>query len=138
MTLFAVKATNNGSGTNYFFIDYAFADPGPSEIEAFDGDRIIDIYPKFYPGSYVGNGQSSNTVTFARKGTPAMILLSRNGGTNLYFWIKGMTSGYCHEIGATNAWITTGITDVAEGGFYVGSTINASDQTYVYGVLFED
>ncbi len=139
VTLLGIRLDNTGrTYGKYLYVDYIIASPGISQVKAFDGDKIINLYPKVYVGTYTGDGQSSRTIPFPRKGTPSRIEVLRNGGTDLFLWINGMTASYCHEIGSTNAWITTGINAIGDGSFGIGSTINTTDQIYVYSILFED
>lgn len=139
VTIFAVSATAGGPG--YFWIDYVYADPGPSEIVGNDGDRRIRLYPKVYVGNYTGNG-TSQTITIPRKGTPAMVFVKETGsvgGPSAIWWHKDMTATYSEGFGGGNK-VTNAITGVADGSFTVGgnAAVNTNGLQYNFFVLWED
>jgi len=131
--------------TAYVHIDYAICDSGPSAVKAFDGDRVILLYPKVYSSSYVGNG-TSQTITIPRKGTPSRIQIDRMTKPSI-LWISGMESGHSKKMaqdtsGGTGVIedITDGITAVADCSFTVGAAthVNAEGVTHFFTIFWDD
>jgi hypothetical protein len=135
-TMFAISLTASGATSAMVWIDYLFADPGASQIKAFDGDRVILLYPKVYTGSYVGNG-GAQTIDIPRKGTPTAIRIIRLGSYGCS-WITGMTAGHSNKEDGTN--LTTGITAVADCSFSVGNAVcvNEAQETYYFIAWWDD
>jgi len=140
VTIFALTLPANGimGLPVYYYIDYVFADPGPSAIRAFDSDRIINLYPKIMTGHYHGTG-AGLTVTLARKGTPSAI------------WLIPLTDAKASvawqtEFGAdsknlqTSATIANGVTAVGDCYFTVGTNgnINTLNERVSYVVMWDD
>jgi len=118
------------------WIDYIFADPGPSQIKAFDGDRIILLYPKLKTGSYASSADASRTITLDRKGTPTYVQVMKLGRVAI-IWINGMGT---HSNSAAGTDVTDGITGVGDGYFTIGNGlyVNGDGGTYYYMVGWDD
>ena len=139
VTIFAVTLPNASAFFSHIVrIDYIFADPGPSQVKAFDGDRVILLYPKFYRGTYVGTGNDDLSVLIPRKGTPNRIDIVKDDGTNMVTWIQGMDIGDSLRIGA--ATITDGIKTISDGSFTVGvnATVNTNGDTHIFTCFWDD
>jgi hypothetical protein len=141
ITKVAVLIYNNLAGPSVTYnFDYVYAAPGPSQIKGFDGDRIISLYPKFYVGTYTGNG-TSKTITLPRKGTPSAILVLRGAGTTNagIIWTSTMTAGDSQQIEG-GAILTTAITSVGDCSFAVGAhaRVNTSGDPHHYIIMWAD
>jgi hypothetical protein len=146
---FTITLTAGGgqAGPPFFvYIDYVYADPGPSQIEAYDGDRIIDIYPKVYCGTYTGNATNNTVITLPRKGIPSVIFVKHYDAASYSFtvwWHKSMAAGKSERFDGGAATISEGIKAVADGSFTIGYTaitspVNLNGEQYNYIVLWED
>lgn len=140
VTIFAVAATNSYGGDAYFYIDYAYADPGPSEVKAFDGDRVIRLYPKVYYGTFIGDGTASLTIPLPRKGVPKKLEICKDGGAALCFWMYYFSTGKSMSIGSTNSWVSNGIQWVGDGEFNVGNfgAVNTNGSTHHFVAYWDD
>ena len=146
VTLFSVSCTSGVITSKTFWIDYVFADTGPSKIEAFDGDRIITVYPKVYCGTYTGNATDNTVITLPRKGTPSVIFVKHYNAVTYSFtiwWHKSMAAGKSERFDGGVATISDGIKAVADGSFTIGYTaitspVNLNGEQYNYIVLWED
>jgi len=143
VTIFALQIQNVAAYPMHFYVDHLRADSGPSQIKIPDGDRLIILYPKVYPGSYTGNGADNTEIDIPRKGTPAIIFIKKyNDGTYpALWWHKSMPAGYSEPFGfmAVNA-ITTGIKWVMDGNFGLGThaLVNANGVQYNFFAIYED
>jgi hypothetical protein len=142
VTIFAVTLPAVGPTTNYFRIDYAFADPGPSQIKAFDGDRVIDLYPKVYQGTYTGNGSDPQTITLPRKGHPSAIFIQGNAalanGGRPYLWLNTMGDNLAARLDSGGTFDAAMITEVGDCYFKVGDVMNTNTTVFHYLVLWSD
>jgi len=140
VTIFALTLPANGimGLPVYYYIDYVFSDPGPSQIKAFDGDRVILLYPKFYRGTYTGTGVDNLSITVPRKGAPNRIDIVRDEGSNMVTWIQGMDAGDSINIGTGT--ITNGVKTVSDGSFTVGvnAIVNTSGDTHIFTCFWDD
>jgi hypothetical protein len=136
---------SSNSLPHYEFVDYLYGNPGPSQIKAFDGDRVILLYPKVYSSSYIGNG-TSQTITIPRKGKPSWIQIDRMTAPSV-LWIDGMITGHSKRMADDTADgtipianITTGITDVGDCYFSVGdaNAVNENGVTYFFTAIWAD
>jgi hypothetical protein len=137
-TIFAVYIPNASGVVRTFHIDYVFADPGPSQVKAFDGDKVIQLYPKICTGHYHGTG-SPLTVTLNRKGTPSGILLLPNTGARDSFAWQTEMGGYAKNL-SNSAIANTVITAVGDGYFTLGTNANTNTSTEIvsYIVMWDD
>ena len=142
VTIFSVQATNSSGVSKSFWIDYVFAEPGPSEFVGNDGNMLIRFFPKAHFGSYTGDGQSSKTITLDRKGTPALVFIQCVGGSGRRprYRTASMGAGNCLDWSTSTGYITDGITAFGDGTFTVGNgaEVNNSGDTYHYFVLWDD
>jgi hypothetical protein len=141
VTLFGVGIQNTASVPSWALLDNAYADPGPSQIQAFDGDRLIDLYPKVYLGQYTGNATNGTVIQIPRNGVPSAIFTKAYNQSTYaaLWWNNGMPPGYS-ELFSGSAAITTGITTVTNGSFTLGTNanVNANGVTYNFIVLWQD
>ena len=143
VTTFTIYATNTSLGsTHYFWIDYVVADPGPSAVKAFDGDRVILLYPKAYVSHYHGTGVNDLQIDIARKGTPSRIQID-GMVTRSILWTTDMAAGHSKRMAndtADNADITDGIKSVGDCYFTVGTAaqVNTNGTIYHYTVWWND
>ncbi len=139
VTIFAVSMLNaSATETRYFWIDYVFADPGPSAVRAFDGDRVINIYPKVYTSSYPGTGVAK-TITIPRKGTPSSVIIQGAGHPS--FWkTTSMGSTNSLELGAGAAFQTDRIIALGDCSFGIDThnDVNQDTHTYHYMAFWDD
>ncbi|MGB9627907.1 MAG: hypothetical protein ACPL6D_04545 [Thermodesulfobacteriota bacterium] len=143
VTIFAIRAKNlDLEKSAYLWVDFLRADPGPSEIKAFDGDRIITIYPKIYAGFYIGNGVDDRQINIPRKGTPCAVLIQRAAGSlnNAAVWRhKNNESGKSFKIDG-GALLTDGIKTFGNCFFTIGTNerVNNPYDIFCYLAFFED
>ena len=128
--------------TAYVHVDYAICDAGPSQIKAFDGDRVINLYPKTYSSSYSGTGIDNKVITIPRKGTPSRIQIDGMVNRSI-LWTTDMAAGHSKRMAndtADNADITDGIKSVGDCYFTVGTgaQVNTNGTIYHYTVWWND
>ncbi len=134
----------NSSATKYAYtlLDYIYGDPGPSSIKSNDGDRIINLYPKIYVGTYTGTN-AHQTITIARKGTPAYIRTVCTTAVEVPMtWMKGFGEQAIIEDGAAS-WsaIGAGVHNVTDCSFDIPANTtycSTNGETYVYLIMWED
>jgi hypothetical protein len=134
----------NASGTKpaLIHLDYIWGDPGPSSVCANDGDRVINLYPKIYVGSYTGT-TAHQTITIPRKGIPAYIRTIRfNVDEPPVLWLKGFGE-YSMADYIADPWYASegGIHNVLDGSFdLAGAALgcNVNGAAYKYMVMWED
>jgi hypothetical protein len=139
VTQFGINLDNRTrTYAKYLYFDYIIADPGPSEIKAFDGDRVIRLYPKIYKGSYVGDGTTQN-VPLPRKGIPSRIDIDCVG-RRLHRWYSGMTPEYIWYLDIDGLWTNVygRLNSVSEGVFQVTGVLDANGETYYFTAFWDD
>ena len=143
VTQFAFKVVNNDATFPYdCWIDYVIADPGPSQIKAFDGDRVIQLYPKVYTSHYHATGDDDLAITIPRKGPPSRIQID-GMVTRTVLWTTDMAAGHSKRMSndtADNTDITDGIKSVGDCYFTVGTgaQVNTNGTIYHYTVWWDD
>lgn len=141
VTIFALEVSNIGSSERVINIDYVYADPGPSQIKAYDGDKTILVYPKFYVGTYTGDGFDDHRIDIPRKGIPDAIMTFMGSGTANagMLWTSTMTVGNSQQIEG-GAILTTGIKSVGDCYFTLGThaRVNKDTEPYHYMVWWAD
>ncbi len=142
VTEFAVSAVSSDTVQNYFWIDYVYADPGPSSIRAYDGDRVINIYPKIYHGKYTSTG-AALMIEIPRKGTPSYIEIQRDHATDspCIYWQKEFGAGNVLSKTAAGIFLTNRIDIVGDCYFTLGTDVEvnaAAAHDYYYTVMWED
>ena len=134
------------------YIDAIKGYSGPSQVKAFDGDRVITMYPKVLHGLFTGNGTTDHTIFLSdtsdatvasRKGTPIHITVMGSTKSSSIEWspIHNTTGGAwsfkhtaaAHEITAH------GIVEVGEGYFVISSSnTNVNNDLYSFTALYAD
>ena len=152
VTMFSVYLPGGASGRT-FWIDYVFADPGPSKVKFYDGDYVGQLYPKVLHGLFTGSGTTDHTVYLSdtsdatsksRVGTPINLrVIPSTGGTEVEWSPVHNTTGgawsYKHY-GSGHEITTLGIVEVGDGFFVISSCsgTNISNQLYSFTALYED
>jgi hypothetical protein len=137
---FTFVITGMAGGPGWIFIDNVFADPGPSSVRAFDGDRVINIYPKILVDTFEATG-NAQIITFSRKGVPAYIkVIDMDTPGVPILWMKGMGETSYLMDGTATGWYAAnaGIHDVIDGSFSVAAGVCPNAKTHLYTVMWED
>jgi len=151
VTMFSVYLPGGASGRT-FWIDYVFSEPGLSQIKAYDGSRVITMYPKVLHGIFTGNGTTDHTIFLSdtsdaavasRKGTPVHITVIGSTKESSIEWSKihHSTGGkWSLKHAAAGHDITAhGITEVGDGYFIISSSnTNTNNILYGFAALYED
>ncbi len=137
VTLFALTIPNASAFYYYIYIDYVFADPGPSSIRAFDSDRIINLYPKILTDHYHATG-AQLVITLARKGIPSGVLFfPLTDAKDAMAWQTEFGTSVKNL--ATSATVANVIA-VADGSITIeaNANINVNTQIVSYIVMWDD
>jgi hypothetical protein len=137
------SVTTGSGGGAYFNFDYFFADPGPSQIKAHDGDRVILLYPKVYHGTYTSTGDDNLQIDIPRKGAPSYIEIQRDHATDArrIYWQTEFGAGNCLVSTASAAFQTNMIKSTGDCYFTLGTDADVNSGTphnYYYTVMWED
>jgi len=118
---FALGVQNNTGSSRYLKIDFARAYKY-GQVKAIVPDGVIQLFPKFYVGTYVGTGDDNLQINIPRKGTPSAILILKGGGTDNagVIWTSTMTAGNSQQIEGGTI-LTTGIKSVGDCYFTLGT-----------------
>lgn len=135
VTQVAFRCRNQGAEIAFTYLDYLIASKN-SQVAVYDGGRVSRLYPKVYRSSYVGAVTATQTITFARAGTPSVIRVVNLTDGGSWTWIYGM--GDSSILDSSGAVTTDGIKTVAEGSFVAGSDIDATGKYYYYYCLWND
>ncbi len=141
VTIVAFTLPNTTAYVRYFLIDFVYVDPGPARILANDGDKEdINLYPKMYPSSYVGNA-THRTISIPRSGVPSLIIIidDTNNPSTFAIWLKGMGNKALQNDGTLLTDLLHNIQDGSfdlEGG--VGVALNTTAISYKFLAGWED
>jgi hypothetical protein len=150
VTKFGLVFYNGSAEAQNYYLDDLISDGGLSAIKAFDGDRVIALYPKIFMGNFLSSGNNqtvyisaNGTTPATRKGTPATVMTIR-GGSATY-------NGYVlrHKDMAANnsvrsdggAMLSDGILSMGDGNFTIGTNVRVnpgSNETIYFVALYED
>ena len=145
VTIFAISFPNVAAYARSFYLDYLYADAGPSSIEGFDGDRIIGIYPKKFEIAYTGDGIDDRAIAIPRAKHPTniRIIKAETGDTannSEIWWNVNMVQYYSQDVRGQAAPQTDMIKTVTVGQFTLGTDlrVNANGKYYIATIEWED
>lgn len=138
VSLFGFSLTPGSNRT--ILIDNVVFASGYSKGKLNDGDAVMSFTPKFYRGSYVGNG-GNQTLNIPRAGIPDRIEVSSMAGNNRIpvLWPGYEAGNYSKRLDGF-VYDGNGIFNVQEGSFQVGPTdpVNHSGDYYFFHVFWND
>lgn len=140
VTLFSIQATNGGSSPIYLNIDYVISDSGYSSIKAKDTDRVIQLYPKIFVGTYDGDGNDNKQIAIPRMGVPNVVrVMALQNTYPEVVKITGMASARSKATDGTYL-ASDGIKSMADGYFTLGTNVwvNEAGKDYYFMVFWQD